>query len=572
MMALRSKALAWAASGFLLASLLAIWILGDAMRRATEVIGPTAADPFFNLYLLEWGARHWTAGWDGFWSAPFFFPTLLATTFSDHLLLQAAIYAGARALGATPALGYNALWIAAFSSTTVSLFFLVRKAARTSNAVALGAALLVTFAPWRLGQLTHIQMLWALGPPWLLLAVDVFLRRPNPRRAVGVLAAAAVTLLSGCYLAYFSLLLVAGLCVAHLSRQATRTRLKRHLVLAFALALLCLATGVAVFLPYVEARASLGIHRTNLDFELYGARPSDWLAPSWMNLYSGLVPAGWKNPERDLFPGFALLLGLAMTMAWRVSNRRSRASLPILGRVLACSALVLVPLEFARAFEMASRLLPGLDGMRVPTRAHFFVLLGAAVLAAHGAPRLLGGLGSRSLRVAFGAALVAAGIADLSLHRLPASAFFAPEAFDAMPPYVSFLRSAPVRALAVFPLGGNEDDIQQMWRSLAHGKPIANGHSGYISQSLRSLKHTCRFPKRRISEECVNEMRSMGLSHFVIETSGSAVEESAAARRNSVVREGTGGIALVYSDRDALVFALDTSSAEAPSGAAATDH
>ena len=140
-----------------------------------------------------------------------------------------------------------------------------------------------------------------------------------------------------------------------------------------------------------------------------------------------------------------------------------------------------------------------------------------------------------------------------------------------MPQYVSFLRSSPIRALAVFPLGGNEDDIQRMWRSLAHGKPIANGYSGYLSDSFRSLKRICRFPKRRISDECVAEMRSMGLSHFVIEASGSAVEESAAARLNSVVREGTEGIALVYSDRDALVFALENSSAEAPAGAAATD-
>ena len=569
-MTLRSKTSLWAACCFLVASLLAMWLLGDALGRPSEVIGPTAIDPYFNLYLLEWGAGHWTAGWDGFWSAPFFFPTLLATTFSDHLLLPAAIYAGVRSLGATPALGYNALWIAAFSATAVAVFLLVRRAARTSHLVALCAAVLVTFAPWRLGQLTHFQMLWALGPPWMLLAVDAFFRRPAPKRAAAVVAACAVTLLSGCYLAYFSLLLVAVLSAAHLARRTARARLKRHLALAVAVLLACLAIVVAVFLPYLEAKASLGMHRTNLEFERYGARPLDWLAPSWMNLYSGLVPAGWKNPERDLFPGLALTLGLAMTVVWRAARRRPRVPLPLLGRVLSLSAIVLVPLEFAVPFEALARFLPGLDGMRVPTRVHFFVLLGAAVFAAHGLPRLLGALGSRRRRWALGAALLAAGILDLSLRRLPADAFFAPEAFAAMPPYVSFLRASPARALAVFPLEGNEDDIPRMWRSLAHGKPIANGYSGYLSESFRALKRTCRFPKRRISNECIAEMRNMGLSHFVIEAAGSAAEEGAAARLHSVVREGAEGLSLVYSDRDALVFELENPSTEAPSGASAT--
>ncbi len=565
-MTIRFRNFSWGVCGFLFASLLAAWVFGSLRGRSAEFIGPTASDPFFNLYVLEWGARHWTEGLEGFWSAPFFFPTPLATAFSDHLLLPALVYAGLQALGASPALGYNALLITAFSATAVSLLLLVRRASRTSNFVALCAALIVTFAPWRLGQLTHIQMLWAPGPPLLFLAVDSFLRQPNRKRAVGVLAACSATLLSGCYLAYFALMVVAVLSVAHLSRRSARARLKRHVALSVALGLLCLGVVIAVFQPYLEAKARLGIHRTNNEFERYGARALDWLAPSTVNLYSGLVPDGWMNPERDLFPGFALTLGLAMTVAWPSSNRRTRAKLPILGRVLGFSALILVPLEFAGAYEVVSRVLPGLDGMRVPTRVHFFVLLGGAVLAAHGLPRIFGTLGSRPRCVAFGAALLAAGILDLSLRRLPESDFFAPESFDGMPRYVSFLRSSPVRALAVFPLGGNQDDIQRMWRSLEHKRSIANGYSGYLSDSFRSLKRTCRFPRRRMSDECIAEMRSMGLTHFVIETLGSGVEGSLQARLNSVVREGTEGITLVYSDAEALVFELQSRTPEALSG------
>lgn len=553
-MSRRIRNLLWACAVLLGACIPTIWVFQVAVRRPSVLMGPTSIDPYFNLYVLEWGARHWESGFSGFWSAPFFYPTSWATTLSDHLLLPAALYRGLQALGAAPALGYNVLLLLSFSVTAVSVFLLLRRASRAPDFVCACASILVVFAPWRLGQLTHLQMLWAPGPPLLFLTVDAFFRAPCTRRASSVIAALGLTLLSGCYLAYFSVLTSCVIGAFYVVRRRGRARLLRRMRPTIALSVAGIALLATVFAPYWFAREELGTQRSSKDFGLYGAQGKDWLAPSTLNAYSSVLPPGWMRPERDLFPGWALTCGLTLFLAlW--ASRRAPQRAPALGSCLIWSAAVFSVLEFPFAYEALSHVIPGLDGMRVPTRVHFFVLLGMSVAGARAVGAFLSSLKHRWLRPAVAVVFLASSAADLSLRALPPEVYFSPERPDQMPRYVTLLRDSDVGALAVFPLQGTHEDIPRMWRGLVHGKPIANGYSGYLSDSFRYLKWSCKFPNRRIGDRCVSAMKDLKLTHFVVESASSAVMDLD-ARVASIVKPGTHGARLIYYDAEIVAFSL----------------
>ncbi len=548
------RKLLWVSAVLLGACVPTIWMFRIAAQSPTVLVGPTSRDPLFNLYILEWGATHWEKGLSGFWSAPFFYPTPWATTFSDHLLLPSALYRSLQALGAAPALGYNLLLLSSFSLTAVSVFLLLRRASRAPEVVCACAALLVVFAPWRLGQLTHLQVLWAPGPPLLLLAVDAFFRRPGTRRALSVLAALALTVLAGCYLAYFSVLLSCAIAIFHIARWKVRARLLCRVLPTIALFLAGLALLAVVFAPYWVARQTLGTHRTAAEFESYGAHLRDWVAPSSLNAYAVLLPPDWMQPERDLFPGWTLTLGLALCLLlWASRSAAKRGT--ALSTCLIWGSVAFSILEFAPAYEQLSRLLPGLDGMRVPARAHFFVLLGIGVAGARAVGAALRRPRYRWQRPALALAFLTSISADFSLRALPPEAYFSPERPEQMPRYVDLLRKSDVGALAVFPLQGSQEDIPRMWRGLVHGKPIANGYSGYLSDSFRFLKESCKFPRRRIGDRCVRAMKELELTHFIVESADSASLDPD-VRVASIVKPGTRGVKLLYDDAEILAFAL----------------
>jgi len=546
--------LLWASAVLLAACIPTIWIFQVAARNPSVLMGPTSADPYFNLYVMEWGAKHWAGGFSGFWSAPFFYPTPWATTLSDHLLLPSALYRSLQVLGAAPALAYNILLLLSFSVTAVAVFLLLRKATRAPDFVCACASMLVVFAPWRLGQVTHLQMLWAPGPPLLLLAVDAFFRTPRTRRALAVLAALGLTLLSGCYLAYFSVLLSCAIGAAFVGRRRVRERLLRRVRPTMALAVAGIVLLAAVFAPYWTARKELGTQRSSKDFELYATQGMDWLAPSTLNAYSAILPPDWMRPERDLFPGWSLTLAFMLFLVLRASRRLHKHG-PALGNCLIWSAVAFSILELPFAYEALSHVLPGLDGMRVPARSHFFVLLGMGVAGARAVAAFLAMPKLRWLGPAMAALFLASSVADLSLRALPPEVYFSPERPDQMPRYVGLLRDSDVGALAVFPLRGTHEDIPRMWQGLVHGKPIANGYSGYLSDSFRFLKRSCRFPNRKIGGRCVSAMKDLQLTHFVVESADSMAKDLD-ARVASIVEPGTRGVKLIYYDADIVAFSL----------------
>jgi len=542
-----------------------VFHLHELFRRAGPAIGPTDGDPLFSLCLLEWGAQAWRHGLAGFWDAPFFFPSTATIALSDHGLLLALVHLVLRVAGAGPALGYDLLLVLSFPLTAWACFLLLRRAGRASWWIAAALALAVAFAPWRWGQLPHLMMIWAPGPPLAIWAFDRLLARPRAGRAAAFVAAYAVTVLAGTYLAYlthFSLLAVA---VVRLCRRSDRRRwLARRAPLAGAAALAAVL-GLASLWPYLAARQDHEERRKPQEILAFDTVATDWLAPSLANLYAGVLPVAWRRAERELFPGALLTAGLLLALA-RGWGRRRPLPLPPLGRALLAGGLFFALLSSAEVYVLLAEVVPGLDGMRVPTRGQLFVLLAVATLAARGLARGTSSTGSRRVRASWAIGVTLLLALDLGSRPMPASDAHEMERDAALPPHVRWLARDEVRAIAVFPLRGDHTESRRMWRIRGHGKPIANGYSSYVPHPFRYLRSSCRSADNRLTGRCVDALAELGISHAVVEDAWYAAPGAALADRESAAlrAEVRPRLRLAFSDREALVYALEPVKASPP--------
>jgi hypothetical protein len=555
----RGGALVAASIVGLVATAAILFALRLVVGEFSAVIGPSDADPLFTLYLLEWGAGAWQRGLAGFWDAPFFYPSTGTITLSDHGLLLSLLHLGLKSLGFAAPLSHNLLLVGSFPLTAVAGFLLLRRATRAPRWVVALLALAVTFAPWRWGQLVHLFMLWAPGPLLALWAFDRWLARPRPAGAVTFVGFYAITLLSGCYLAYlFHFSLLAVLLV-----RSVRLHERAKLVKRWRLLTLCAATAggiaLAVFWPYIQARSELETTRRPQEIRVYAPAASDWIAPHRQNLYRDSFPVEGDHAGRELFPGLLLSLGALLGLTLRRARGAAAPPSTLLARALLAAAVGFVLLTHSAVYLALSKVLPGLDGMRVPTRGHPFVLLGLAVLAARGIVRVRDRGNGRRASPVLALSLAVLLLPELIVRPFAPEGFFPPEGAPATPPHVSWADRDEVRAVAVMPITGDWREARKMWRWRGSGKPIANGYSSFLPPTFRYLRRECRSRDNRLSLRCIAAMRGLGISHAVVEDAwyaapGSRIEARLGAARAA---ESVEAARLVFFDAEALVFTLD---------------
>ena len=123
-------------------------------------------DPLLNTWLMAWNARvlPLTEKW---WNAPQFFPADGAMAFSEHLLGLSWITTPVIWLSGNPLLGYNAAFFLSFPLCALSAYFLTYSIARRHDC-AFVAGLAFGFAPYRMAQFAHVQVLSAYWMPLAL--------------------------------------------------------------------------------------------------------------------------------------------------------------------------------------------------------------------------------------------------------------------------------------------------------------------------------------------------------------------------------------------------------------------
>ena len=273
----------------------------DVLSQLSTSIANDAGDPLLTAAILHWNAHHlpWTEAW---WQFPIFHPTRDTLAFSEHLLGLSAIAAPLDWVTGNAVVTYNLVTLLTFVFSCAAMYLLVYRLSGSASA-ALVAGLAFGFAPFRVSQLPHIQMLASFWAPLALLGLHAFLDTGRRRWLVlygGAWALQAAA--NGYALIFFSVLV--GFWV--LWFVVLRGRWKD-------LGLIAAATIVAaiplapILATYIAVHEHHGFSRDVQEIQGFSADVAGLLcAPGKLTFWAWLRVG--CRPEGELFPGVALFL------------------------------------------------------------------------------------------------------------------------------------------------------------------------------------------------------------------------------------------------------------------------
>ena len=317
---------AWhALAAYTVITLAATWPLAAGLGRD---VAWDLGDSLLNMWVLAWDAEQLLAILRGdfsrfatFFDANIFHPEPLTLAYAEHLLPQALQILPIYAITRNPILCYNLLFLSTFVLSGFGTYLLVRELTGRPLA-AFVAGLLFAFAPYRLPQSSHLQV---LSSQWMPFALYGFRRyftaiargERGGRPLAGATAALVAQNLScGYFLLYFPPFAAAYVLWEMAQRGLLRSRQVWTWMSAAAVA--TLAATAPFLLPYAALRDELGFGRPRAEVVRYSADVYSYATATDAQLLWGGVLRAFPKPEGDLFPGFiAILLALIGLLAWR---------------------------------------------------------------------------------------------------------------------------------------------------------------------------------------------------------------------------------------------------------------
>jgi len=473
---------------------------------STAVIAPFGGlDALFQAGLLEWGVRHvWhPAVWR---DLPIFHPAETAIAFMDPLTAQAVLVTPLRWLGATPAALYNAAWLISLVLAGAATAALWRATGGGARAGAL-AALALIGSPYTLSQLGHLNQLPPPGVPAALAALACALaaweRGAATARAWGLLAGVLVIQAAmGWYGFAYACLALAVVLMIRLPRLLRRPGRRRPLLSALPPLVLAAAGVWLLAAPHLETSfrepeftRHLGEVRWFsadaqhlLNTGAYRAGPADWAGRG-----VGTETRHHGVARQVLHPGWTALLlaGLGFAARGALDARRRAWGYAILaagavGLVLAFGDSVGLPggeRRLTLPMGWLQRVFEPARAYRAVWRFSFLFTLAVAWWAAVGWSRLASLPGRRGRFLSVGAVLV------LVLESAPVSVPVLVLA-DQTRTVPHRLTDEAALTLPAAPDVYGEDlrEARWLWRSLASGRPVTGGVSGWVPPWTRELR------------------------------------------------------------------------------------
>lgn len=472
----------------LASSLLAIVGTWPVAARLSSRIPPDPGDPILNTWILWWNAEAvpFTERW---WNAPAMVPLDGSLALSEHLLGLSVFATPMQWAGASPLVAYNLSFLLSYALSAVFAYALVYRLTG-SVAGAACAGLAFGFAPYRAGQLAHIQVLTSQWMPVMLLGMHGYVESGRRR---WLLIFGAAWLLQALSNGYYFLFLPALIVPWILWFVPWRQQPRRGVILVTAWCAASLPL-VPLLWNYATVHRTLGLSRSLGDIRQFSATWESFTHPP--PLLAFWPPGNGASQEDYLFPGItvvALTLGALLFLGARraVHAVRRTSKLPAgprldgmagndLGGALVFYAAAAVwmfvlalgpggapdgPPSYLRPYAWLL-VLPGFDGLRVPAR---FAMPGIACLsvAAGLAVAMVPTRGAR--RALLAAAALAGLIADGAVERVP------------MSPPPPRLNLAGIEGAAVLEIPPDDPrvSVAAMYRSISHRQPLVNGYSGH---------------------------------------------------------------------------------------------
>jgi hypothetical protein len=355
-----------------------------ALRMGSRVPNDPG-DSLLNVFLLAWNARALplTERW---WNLPQFYPVPGAMAFSEHLVGLAPLTTPVIALTGNPLLAYNVAFLLSFPLCAITAHALAFHLTKRHD-LAFVAGIAFAFAPYRMSQLAHVQVLSSYWMPLALLGLHRFVDDRRWRSLVLFAGAWYFQALAcGYYLFYLSVLIGVWMLWFVVGRMAWRD--VARIAVAWSVAIVALVPFALGYLRYLDA---YGFSRGREEIESFSADLVSVLSASgtlrlwgWLNVFD--------RPESALFPGVTLvgvivagaILGMRTAPAGDVTRRRQAGA-------VAAAAIVLALVAVTPLWVGPWRLEPGgvrLLSVGTPGKPlAIALLLGCVAMALHPAGR-----------------------------------------------------------------------------------------------------------------------------------------------------------------------------------------
>ncbi len=292
---------------------IAVVMTWPLMRHPATRIASDLGDPLFNCWVLMWTGGQVLRALKGdfsaigdYWNGNIFYPAPQTIAYSEHLTPQMLQMLPLYAAGANIFVCYNLLFLSTFVVAALGMYLLVRDMTGRPLAAFL-AGLAFAYAPYRLGQFPHLQIL-SIG--WMPLTLVGFRRyfatgRLSPL-AWGAAAFVVQSLSCGYYMLFFAPV-VAAFGLTEMVRRGRAHEWRVWMQLGVA------ALGVALLLwpflrPYLALQATGILGTRSLgEADMFSADTHAFatIAPSARIL--GPLLSGFPKPEGEGFPGFTIL-------------------------------------------------------------------------------------------------------------------------------------------------------------------------------------------------------------------------------------------------------------------------
>ncbi|MBI4264726.1 MAG: hypothetical protein HY657_10145 [Acidobacteria bacterium] len=300
----------YALAAYLVITLAATWPLAAGLGRD---VAWDLGDPVLNMWILAWDCEQIRAILGGdvsrvltFFDANIFHPAPLSLAYSEHLIAQAIQILPVYLVTGNPILCYNLLFLSTFVLSGLGMYLLVREL--TGNAAAAFiAGLVFAFAPYRVPQSSHLQVLSSQWMPFAL----YLLRRYFDTGRVALLGGAALAVVAqnlscGYYLLYFTPF-VAAYALWEIGQRRRWSHARTWMQLGAAAAIAVALTALFV-LPYATLRARMTTARLPAEVSRFSADVHSYVTPFGEQRVWGRLLRGLPKPEGELFPGVVPIL------------------------------------------------------------------------------------------------------------------------------------------------------------------------------------------------------------------------------------------------------------------------
>ena len=315
--------------------LLTVALTWPLVVRPGSLVPNDLGDPLLNTWILAWNARvaPLTAAW---WNGPQFYPIAGTMAFSEHLLGLSVFATPTILLTGDPLIAYNVVFFLSFVLSALGAYLLAFTISRRHDCAFL-AGLAFGFAPYRMAQFAHVQVLSTYWMPVALAALHKYVEDRRTRWAALFAAAWLMQALAcGYYLFYLSVLV--GLWLPWFLKGPGQWRALGKLAIAWGLATIPL---IPVLYGYWHFQHAYGMRRGLDEIITFSADVASLLkAPGTLLVWRWLNAV--DHPEADIFPGLTIvvLVTTGLVIGW------SNAAKEKVGRLKLARVFVLVALVF----------------------------------------------------------------------------------------------------------------------------------------------------------------------------------------------------------------------------------